>query len=276
MLKTTVCRMLSLAALSLTAQLVSARDSGNSVQGTRYLALGDSLAFGYNPSNPTDLSNSVGYPTIVAQAIRRRLANVSCPGESSGSFIQEGAPDFGCNQWKQANDPLFVEYTGSQLTYAVSYINSHPSLDLITIDIGGNDLAVLQAGCNLKVTCELKGLPDTLAQLGANLTHIYSALRGTGYSGPIVALTYYSFNYNDPLTTGAFAQLNSVITKVSAPFNVTIADGFGAFSTVSALAGFDPCAAGLLVKTATGCDTHPSLFGQWVLASTVLSVANIK
>ena len=135
---------------------------------------------------------------------------------------------------------------------------------------------MLQAGCKLDVTCELTGLPDTLAHLAANLTHIYSALRSTGYSGRIVALTYYSFNYTDTLTTGAFVQLNSVITKVSAPFKVTIADGFGAFATVSAFAGFDPCAAGLLVKTATGCDTHPSLFGQWVLASTVLSVANVR
>ena len=94
MLKTTVCQMLFLAALPATAQLVSARDSGNSVQGTLYLALGDSLAFGYNPSKPTDLSNSVGYPAIVAQIIRRRLANVSCPGESSGSFILVGVTGF--------------------------------------------------------------------------------------------------------------------------------------------------------------------------------------
>jgi hypothetical protein len=45
----------------------------------------------------------------------------------------------------------------------------------------------------------------------------------------------------------------------------------------SAPFGGDSCAAGLLVKLPDGtCDTHPSLAGQELLASTVLQVAAVK
>src|SRR6202040_1386124 len=55
---------------------------------TRYLALGDSIAFGYNPLViPVDVDEYVGYPEIVSQIVHRKVANASCFGESSGSFL---------------------------------------------------------------------------------------------------------------------------------------------------------------------------------------------
>ncbi len=273
MLTVKVCHTLTIAAF-LGAHALCAQTAATATKNTRYLALGDSLAFGDGAGVPTDGSKLRSYPTLVSAAIHRTLANAACPGESSGSFITVGAPDFGCNQWKADNKPLLLPYTGSQLDFAVTYLKSNPKVDLVTIDIGGNDLAVLQVGCHFDVTCELLGLTSTFNGVWVNLTTIYSALRGTGYSGPIVALTYYSFNYTDPLQTAAFAGLNSVIAAVSLQpqFHVKIADGFGAFAAASASSGGDPCQAGLLLPspTGSGCDTHPSATGQKVLAGAVL------
>jgi hypothetical protein len=46
-----------------------------------------------------------------------------------------------------------------------------------------------------------------------------------------------------------------------------IADGFGAMQEAAAVSGGDLCAAGLLIALPTGgCDVHPTLAGQKVLA----------
>src|SRR5581483_7677551 len=93
---------------SFAATAPSWADDGNVAKTTRYLALGDSIAFGFNPTVPIDLENYHGYPQFVAAEVHRRLANASCFGETSGSFLSPTAPDFGCRAWKQAGHPLFV------------------------------------------------------------------------------------------------------------------------------------------------------------------------
>ena len=73
-----------------------------------YLALGDSVPFGmnitllppYSQQTPTP-AQFVGYPEAVAAATRllesKKEANASCPGETSGSFLNTSVPDYGCN-----------------------------------------------------------------------------------------------------------------------------------------------------------------------------------
>src|SRR2546422_6946608 len=53
-----------------------------------YLALGNSVAFGFNPlKDPSNADNFIGYPTPVATALKEKLTNASCPGETSSHFI---------------------------------------------------------------------------------------------------------------------------------------------------------------------------------------------
>ena len=72
------------------------------VNGT-YLALGDSLAFGFVPAEaavpPPDHANAnffVGDPEDVGQALRLGVWNASCPGETTDSMLVAGAPSNGC------------------------------------------------------------------------------------------------------------------------------------------------------------------------------------
>src|SRR6476620_2583689 len=70
--------------------------------GARYLALGDSIPFGFRESNAVqapkyaDASTFIGYPYLVARDLGLRLTNAACPGETAASFINAGNLDHGC------------------------------------------------------------------------------------------------------------------------------------------------------------------------------------
>ncbi|HEX4168666.1 MAG TPA: SGNH/GDSL hydrolase family protein, partial [Bryobacteraceae bacterium] len=225
---------------------LEAQNPQNADKNTRYLALGDSLAFGYNPLiQPPNLSNYVGYPDIVSQSLHLTMANASCPGETSGTFVGSSStflPGFNCIPL-QSDGGLFVPYNGAptQLAYAVNYLQSNPNPQLVTINIGVNDIGLLQANCTAATptnaaaiaTCETTGLPAVLSTFGQNLATIYQELRATGYTGPIVALNAAPFNYSDPQQLLAFTSLNLVISEVSSKFNVSVANVFQAFATAS-------------------------------------------
>jgi lysophospholipase L1-like esterase len=239
---------------------------------TRYLALGDSIAFGYNPLVvPVNLNGYTGYPVLVSQVLHRKVANAACFGESSGSFLSSTAPDVGCHAWR-ANFPLFVSYTGTQMQYALDYLSVNvKKTDLITIDIGVNDLGLLLAGCQGNITCAINGLPAVLTAYAANLTTIFGGIRQTGYTGPIVAVTPYAVNYADTVELTGLTALNTVLIAVAPGFNVQIADAFTAFMAADVLFGGNSCAAGLLIQLPNGtCDIHPSLAGQALIAQTVV------
>src|ERR1700683_3223435 len=89
--------------LGVTSLLPAANDSNFT-----YLALGDSVAYGFNPllfppyapaTPPPTPSEFIGYPETVAAfehwLIPGKEENASCPGETSGSFMTPGAPDYG-------------------------------------------------------------------------------------------------------------------------------------------------------------------------------------
>jgi lysophospholipase L1-like esterase len=248
-----------------------------------YLALGDSLAFGFNPLvAPPNLSNYHGYPEFVAQGLHldHKLANASCFGETSSHFLNRASlPDLGCEQWRSGNLPMFVSYPGSQLNYAVQYLRDHDKTKLVTIDIGINDLAVLAFGCGAfanppapnAAACVAAGLGPLLLKYAANLEAIYSGIRATGYDGPIVAVTGYAPNYADAAQVQAIAAFNFFLTTETAKFGGKIADAFTDFGAASAPFGGNVCQTGLLVKLPNGtCDTHPSAAGQALIAKLIM------
>jgi lysophospholipase L1-like esterase len=241
-----------------------------------YLALGDSVAFGYSPLvNPTDANNFIGYPDTAAAALKLTLTNASCPGETSAHFVDLASlVDNGCVPWR-ANFPLHAAYSTSQLDFTDAFLQSHPKTLVISIDIGANDLFVLQRLCAGDTTCILKGLPATLATLSANLDTIYGHIRNVdGYHHQIVALTYYSLNYSDLFTTNAIVALNQVVAERTLAWGGVVADGFGTFAAASSAFGGDTCAAGLrivLTSAPLTCDIHPSPAGRDLLAQALVN-----
>lgn len=237
-----------------------------------YLALGDSVAFGTNPlRDPSDADNFVGYPEVLAHFGGLNLTNASCPGEASGGFISLEGEDNVCRPYRAAF-PLHVDYDTAQLDFAVEHLSANPKTALITIDIGANDLFILQRRCDSDPDCIIAGLPALLGALASNLKTIYAAILGTGFHGILVAVTYYVTDYADPTAVELLSAINGVVASVTTGAGGRVADGFGAFARVAADFDGNSCEAGLLIRIGPGpmdCDIHPSPGGHAVLALAV-------
>jgi len=244
-----------------------------------YLAMGDSVPFGFNPLLAQPGVNPdvfVGYPQLASELFRprKKLFNASCPGETSTSLITGSRPDNGCQDYRQFIGALHVAYSGSQLQYAQGYVAANPRTGLITMMIGANDLFLLLDSCGGVIGCVEAGFHGLLVTLQTNLITIYSGLRQSGFHGEFVVVTYYSLNYADPVGTGLIGAIDGVLGDVTLAFGGKVADGFGAFQAAAAASGGDSCAAGLLIHlTAATCDVHPSPAGAALLAQAVRAAA---
>jgi lysophospholipase L1-like esterase len=272
------------------ALLVAPAFAGNDKNYT-YLALGDSIPFGMNAlllppfSSVTPSPNQfVGYPEIVAVAEHltqsKKEVNATCPGETSGSFLNSTAPDLGCNS-RHYQDPapsiapfknpclLHTCYTGAQMDFAESELKTNKHINLVTLSIGAND--VLLALQDPK--CDYACVGNALQIYDGNLEQILRRIRAQ-YQGTLIMTQYYSpAPVLDPIAALVNGKMTEVAARLAGPnfAPVLFADGFTAFKVF----GPDACAAGLLIRlprtiyNTPPCDQHPSLLGQTVLATVV-------
>ncbi len=258
------------------AQADSGEGGGDHGDGQSYLALGDSVAFGFSPLlDRTDADNFVGYPDIVAESLELKDVNASCSGEATGGFLSLTGIDNSCRPYR-AQWPLHVRYETSQMDFALSYLHKHHHTRLVTLTLGANDVFHLQNVCvalhpgdpNAIAACVGAGIPATLATMSANLNTILTKIRSTGYSGLIVAVTYYALDYRD--VSGA-NLLNGPMVAAAAGHGALIASGLEAWRATAMAAGGSSCAAGLLIRlSATSCDVHPTPLGRDLLAGAVI------
>lgn len=149
---------------------------------TFYLALGTSLAVGFQPNRG---ETPKGYVDVLWQRMSEQLPglglhNVGCAGETSSSMIHGIHPH--C-QYPE----------GSQLDAAVAFLQAHPGqVAFITVEVGANDFAgaCLKDNGRLDRACA----SDLLPRLQTRLTRIVDALTAAAPGVPIVAMNYY-----DPL-----------------------------------------------------------------------------
>jgi lysophospholipase L1-like esterase len=246
-----------------------------------YLALGDSVPFGYRPPAVTppatylDAASFTGYPEVLARRTRLRVANTSCPGETTASMIDATAQSNGCESslgsptGYRTAFPLHVAYTGSQLDHAVEYLRAHRRTRLVSLMIGANDLFLCQKTTADQCTgADFAQLTSTVA---ANVRTILDTLRDrAGYRHRVVLVTYYSLDYGDPVQTGGISALDAALVSAATSRGAVVADGFGAMRRAAAGSDGDACAAGLVIALPTGgCDVHPTRAGQEVLADAV-------
>jgi lysophospholipase L1-like esterase len=270
-----VCTLITLFAIGSASATPPAGSSNN------YLALGDSIVFGYITEAGYDYyypTNFVGYGDWDSLALGLNLANGGCPGETTGSFLSRTAPDNGCRAYR-ALFPLHVIYpsvNATQLAYATSYLKQNTSVALVTIQLGANDILLLEQQCNNDPTCIENGAPQVFATAEANMTTSLAALRATGYSGPIIVLNYYSPDYSNQFDTEITEGLNQAITAPAPAYGAVVADVFSAFEAASSnpFAGGQTCVAGLLAPanpqtSPPTCDDHPSQYGHKLTAQVV-------
>ena len=159
-----------------------------SLVGTKnyYLALGDSLAFGYQP----DLNFNQGYADDFFSNLKghgvKNLVNMGCPDETSSTFINGGCPYAFMHKYF---------YLGAQLKAAVNFLHNHAGqVSPVTLDIGANDL---MGDINISNCTISSNFETDLAHLDSNLTgtilpQLKAALTVKGrLTGDLVLMNYY-------------------------------------------------------------------------------------
>jgi len=241
-----------------------------------YLALGDSVPFGFIPLagfEAVNASNFVGYPDYVGQAQGMRTVNGACPGEASGSFLDEFTPDNGCRAYRQAALPLHATFSGTQAAFAADFVRTHDTR-LVTIQLGANDLFLLTDRCFGLPTCVAAVLPLTLAILEQNILTTIASVRAAGYGREIVVVNYFPLDLNDTPLIGLTQALNAALADAASRGGALVADTFTPFalaaSTPAALGS--ACRAGLLKANPLNpftCDVHPSQSGHRLIAKAI-------
>ncbi len=251
----------------------SAAPSSEAGSGT-YLALGDSVPFGFRggaPSAFSDAKNFVGYPELVAEDLGLDVLNASCPGETAASFVDASAQSNGCENAPnstvgyRSHFPLHVDYDApdqSQLDYALQTLKETDDIQLVTLQIGANDGFLCQQTTPSRCTATAD-IQDLVNSVGANLDRILKTLRAQ-YDGELVVVTYYALNYADPMGV-AIEGLDSRIAEIGARYGAEIADGYAAFQPAATAAGGSSVDAGLVLPN----DVHPTEQGQRLLADAV-------
>ena len=260
--------------ISLVAAGVLLLGGASADPGHPYLALGDSVSFGFitqagfEYQNP---DNFVGFPSYVGLALGKTPTNAACPGETTAGFISATGADNGCRPYK-ANFPLHTSYSGTQLAFATSFLDSHRNTKLVTLQLGANDAFLLQK-CTPQPGCIAAGLPGLLATIQTNLGTILGAIDATKFHGKVIVVNYYSLDYGDAAGTALTGLLNGAIKAAAVAHGATVADAFTAFQHAAASAGGHTCKAGLLNTTPgdqTTCDVHPTQSGAELLAQSVI------
>jgi lysophospholipase L1-like esterase len=147
-----------------------------------YLALGDSMAYGFQPTKakpgarPSDFDT--GYVDLFAARLRKlspkiQVVNYGCPGESTVTFARGGCPALADGV------KLHDAFRGSQLKAAQSFLRAHPGkVSPITMTLWGAELVPLSA--------RGKRAPSAIASFATRFNSILRQLRAAAPNAEII------------------------------------------------------------------------------------------
>ena len=189
----------------------------------RYLALGNSLAFGFQPNLDFNHGYADDFMNNLSQHGVKHLANMGCPGETSSTFINGGCPYPFLRKYP---------YLGPQLAAALAYLKFYRGqVSPVTLDIGANDL---QHDFNTSTCAVASSFNSDLSAVDANvhtiLTSLQAAMTVNGQmTGDIVMMNYYDPYQNIcPNTVPYIQMLNQHLAADVQGYGI-IVDVFDAF-----------------------------------------------
>lgn len=195
-----------------------------------YLALGDSLGYGFQPNGDFNHGYADDFLSNLASQGSRTLENLSCSGETTITMINGGCIDKIQNK---------VFYAGSQLQAAVNFLHAHSGqVSPVTLDVGAdnfllnNDVDTTNApNCTLssRFTGDLARMDSDLS--GTILPQLTAALTVNGQrTGDLIIPNYYDPEQNlCPNLVSVSQEINQHIASDASSFGVIIVDIFTAF-----------------------------------------------
>ncbi len=294
------------AVLSALGALAFAPAAGAAQVGSTYLALGDSLAYGYHAAQfKSELESKgfvepatfdEGYVDDFGAALKLvnpklKTINDGCPGETTETFIHgSGVP--GTCAGGPTGTPFpyaFLHHSyaprTTQLADALALLKETPNVSPITLDIGANDvLQFLESKCGFPSTfkCAPAEVEAEFGHIAANVYSILTQLRAAAPKAQIVLIGLYNpyptvlpAPGGDATTAALNAALASVAGSVSGtsfanpepPFNPSIVTGKPETTDLPTICAFTAmCPGGTFNPTSPNADIHPTTLGYGVMA----------
>ena len=215
----------AIAAIGSAASGTSPRTVSDAPQ-SYYLALGDSMAYGYQPDKASPARPSAfhtGYVDLFAASLRKlspkiQVVNYGCPGESSVTFTRGGCP--GLSDGFKLHDT----FRGSQLKAALSFLRTHNGqVSTVTLTLWGAELAPLSA--------KGKRAPAAIASFESRLSPILRQLRAAAPNAEIIVTGAWNPEADrlakvEPL----YRSVDAAIARAAAASRVRVANMFKALN----------------------------------------------
>lgn len=255
-----------------------------------YLALGDSLAFGFQPNGDYSHGYAQQWFTMLQSKGSRTHIDYGCPGASTQDFVQKQ----GCGSTPTSHD----RYTATQLNAAVSFLEAHRNqVSPVSLDLGSNDLVNAMAGAITRGAtpsdCKVDGakMEPAVAAAVKNLREqilpaLVQALTSSSgqRTGDLVMMNLYDPLQNVcPATVSYVEDFNSGLAAAAAQFHVSVANVFTAFGgegTGSPYRYYNPAICTYTwytlacpANTSPTADPHPSTAGYGTIASAFNALA---
>jgi lysophospholipase L1-like esterase len=203
------------------------KETASAIPRSYYLALGDSIAYGFQPDKANagapPSAFDTGYVDVFAARLRKlspkiHVVNYGCPGETTVTFTRGGCP------WLAEGKKLHDAYRGSQLEAALSVLRAHPGqVSPITLTLWGNDL--------LPLSEKGKRAPSAIASVTSRLNSILQRLRVAAPTAEIIATGAWNPEVDqlkraEPL----YRSLDAAIARAAAASRARVAKTFAVFN----------------------------------------------
>ena len=245
-----------------------------------YLALGDSMAWGFQPTKarrglqPNRFDT--GYVDVFAARLRVlapeiKVVNYGCPGESLVSFVKGPCP------WVADGNRLHDRFSGPQLDAALAFLQAHPGqVSPITITLWGNDVGALEERCRGRLRCLRKRAPRAVAKMGSRLGSILGQLRAAAPEAEIIATGAWNFEVGRLAKVRfLYRSLDKRISLAAAGSGATVADMRAVFNPHGGPAAVREKVCELTFICALG-DPHPKNAGYRAMAEAFLAASGYE
>jgi lysophospholipase L1-like esterase len=233
-----------------------------------YLALGDSMSYGFQPNKPArsqPAAFDTGYVDVFAARLRKlspriQVVNYGCPGESTVTFARGRCPVLA--EGVRLHDP----FRGSQLSAALAFLRAHRGqVSPITIALWGNDLFPLsQRG---------KRAASAIASFESRFNLILQRLRDAAPTAEIIVIGAWNPEANRlSQTRPLYRSLDAAIARTAAASRARVANMFAAFNGPRNVRGQRARLCSLTFFCSKG-DPHPTDAGYRVMADAFMAAS---